>query len=82
MSDDLTKRLRAGDLGYNEAAVDCIEQLERERDELFAESAKKSAKLAEAMECLQWIMDHRGEYFIPAPWDDMANDLLAELEGK
>jgi Lar family restriction alleviation protein len=50
----------------NRADKDRIEQLERD--------------LAKAVECLQWIMNHRGECFIPEPWDDMANEVLAELE--
>jgi len=39
------------------------------------------AKLAKAVEALQWIKYHRGECFIPEPWDEMADAVLAELEG-
>ena len=52
------------------------------KEEWASRAFNAEAKLAKAMECLQWIMNHRGECFIPEPWDDMAKDLLAELEGK
>jgi len=39
-------------------------------------------KLAKVVEVLQWILDYRDVCFIPEPWDDMANDVLTELEGK
>lgn len=95
MNDDLIKRLSDPNRDWFEfghdrrEAADRIEELLNKNAGLFdlaaaehtrAEAAQ--AKLAKAVEALQWIMNHRGECFIPEPWDDMANDVLAELEGK
>jgi hypothetical protein len=58
MSDEeLCKALRSALWGQghhiNIKAADRIEELERERDELFAENAKNSAKLTKAVDALQ-----------------------------
>jgi hypothetical protein len=87
MSDDLIKR---------DDALAAIDTFERDFEQswkvqfsanIYAIPAVKDdrieqleAKLAKAVKVLQWIMNHRGECFIPEPWDDMANDLLADLE--
>jgi hypothetical protein len=66
--------------------IDAVEESNKELTlQLLATSGQAADaldKLAKAVECLKWIMDHRGECFIPEPWDDMANTVLAELEGE
>ena len=93
-ADTYNKKYYAVDPLHQEAAHR-IEQLVKEKREAAlselaalgqaaeAYDAQRAAeaKLVKAMEALRWIKDHRGECFIPEPWDDMVNDALAELEG-
>jgi hypothetical protein len=90
---DLIKRLSEYDKGkINDARqkdADRIEELEEDNKELTlqllatsGQAADALDKLAKAVEVLQWIKDHRGECFIPEPWDEMADAVLAELKEK
>ena len=93
---ELIAYLKRQGLDKDVAAAERIEELVMERDEAVRSAGKAAntgieyyqhamhaeAKLTKAVEALRWIIDHRGECFIPEPWDDMANAVLAELEGK
>ena len=87
MSDDLIKRVcqswvdaGLGDETFWENWPNCPTDDTLTANQVLARIEELERDLAKAVECLQWIMNHRGECFIPEPWDDMANEVLAELE--
>ena len=77
--DELGRKLNTARYGQPDFAWSIHEEA---MADLRAKLTECEARLGKAMEALQWIKDHRGECFIPEPWDDMANNVLAELEGK